>query len=219
MAKADYLRQSSIINIKDFQDNRIGIVGCGAIGSFVGISLAKMGLIRFVLWDFDKIEPHNLPNQFFTESDNGMNKAVALREHMHSFNSDVAVMHIQDKFTAKSSLKGCQIVVSAVDKMDVRKTILNRALKDGCQFLIDSRMAKFQGQIYSINLKDKDDVKNYRKTLFKNSEGVRLRCTERSIIFTVLGIASMVCNQIIKAFNNEEFPNYIVLDYSVPQMM
>lgn len=213
--KADYLRQSSIINIGAYRDNKIAIVGCGAIGSFVGIALAKMGLTNFILFDHDKIEAHNLPNQFYTEDDIGQLKTKALAEHMKSFNSDCKIMTL-GRFEKDTTL-GLPIVVSCVDKMEIRKMIFEQALKDS-QFLIDCRMAKFQGQIYSVDLTDKKDVENYRKTLFSDKDAVRLRCTERSIIFTVLGIASMVCNQIVKAFNKEEFPNFICLDYDAVQL-
>lgn len=39
---------------------RIGIVGLGSVGSVVAGILARMGLTRFVLIDFDEIQPHNL---------------------------------------------------------------------------------------------------------------------------------------------------------------
>ncbi|MHB1105404.1 MAG: ThiF family adenylyltransferase [Lutibacter sp.] len=39
---------------------RIGIVGLGSVGSMVAEGLARMGLEKFVLIDFDKVEEHNL---------------------------------------------------------------------------------------------------------------------------------------------------------------
>ena len=76
--KINYIRQSSLIDIESYRDNKISIIGCGAIGSFVGISLAKMGLTQFRLVDFDKVELHNLPNQFFNMNDIGNYKSTAL---------------------------------------------------------------------------------------------------------------------------------------------
>ena len=43
----------------------IHIIGCGATGSWVALMLAKMGISNITCWDFDKVEEHNLPNQFF----------------------------------------------------------------------------------------------------------------------------------------------------------
>ena len=38
----------------------IGIIGLGSVGSMVAEALARMGMEKFVLIDFDKVEPHNL---------------------------------------------------------------------------------------------------------------------------------------------------------------
>ncbi len=213
-----YLRQSSIINIEDFRDNEITIVGCGAIGSFVAVSLAKMGLTKFSLWDFDKVEEHNLPNQFFTEDDINKEKAIVTAKHMHEFNSETISDVTLTKFDNKTKIT-TPIIISCVDKMNVRKMIFEASIKAKSQLFIDTRMGGLQGQIYSIDLTDNKEIDNYRKTLFTDKEAVQVRCTERSIIFTVLGIASLVCNQIIKAFKNEKIRNYIVIDYTVPQMI
>lgn len=213
-----YLRQSSIINIEDFRDNEITIVGCGAIGSFVAVSLAKMGLTKFALVDFDTVEEHNLPNQFFEQSDVGKHKVTITSINMINFNNNVEINVVIPRFDKNTKIH-TPIVISCVDKMNVRKMIFEASIKANSQLFIDTRMAGLQGQVYTVDLTDKKEIENYKKSLFKDKEAVQTRCTERSIIFTVLGIASLVCNQIVKAFNKEKLRNYIVIDYSVPQIM
>ncbi len=78
----NYNRQVGLVDIQSFRDNTIAIVGCGAIGSYVASSLAKMGLTNFNLYDFDKIEVHNLPNQFFKEKDVGKYKVNITAKNM-----------------------------------------------------------------------------------------------------------------------------------------
>jgi preprotein translocase subunit SecB len=103
--------------------------------------------------------------------------------------------------------------------MDVRKHIFERCKKNKqVQLFIDTRMAGLQGQVYIVDMSNKKQIKNYEKSLFKPEEAVQLRCTERSIIFTVMGIASIVCNQVLKALKGDELSNFIVLDYNLPQM-
>ena len=223
--KPKYNRQTSIINIEQFRENLISIVGCGANGSFIAVALAKMGLTKFYLWDFDKVEPHNLPNQFFGEKDIGMNKARATGIYMQNFNSDCSICYFE-KFSKNNypkndiKLPSPQIMISCVDKMSVRKEIFECCKNDKkVQLFIDTRMGGLQGQIYFIDMNNKEQVENYEKTLFGDDEAVQQRCTERSIIYTVMGIASLVCNQIVKAFKKEEIANYIVLDFTIPQLM
>lgn len=213
-----FQRQVGIINVKEFKENRIAIVGCGAVGSYVACSLAKMGMKEFVLWDFDKIEEHNLPNQFFGDIDIGSSKVLVTRNNMKYFNNDAKIDIIDDRFIKSSSLKKIQIVVSCVDNMDVRKQIFENCKRDKVELFIDTRMGGLQGQVYSVDMENKKEVKYYEETLFPQSEAPLLRCTERSIIFTVLGIASIVCGQIVKALKGEKVKNFIVLDYITPQM-
>lgn len=44
----------------DFARLRIGIVGLGSVGAMVAETLARMGLQKFVLIDFDRVKRHNL---------------------------------------------------------------------------------------------------------------------------------------------------------------
>lgn len=219
MATVEYTRQSSLINIKEFRDNHVMIVGCGANGSIIAISLAKMGLTNFTLIDFDKVEAHNLPNQFFGINDIGKYKTKQTVEYMVNFNNEVDVVTFENKFNPKFDY-GCEIVISCVDTMEARKQIFDYCKKHkDVQLFIDTRMAGTQGQVYTVDMEIARLIKNYEKTLFSDKDAVQLRCTERSIIYTVLGISSLVCNQVVKAFKGEDLRNYIVLDYSVPQMI
>ena len=45
--------------------DRVHIIGCGSVGSTVAENLARSGVTKFTLWDFDVVEPHNLANQMF----------------------------------------------------------------------------------------------------------------------------------------------------------
>jgi len=221
ITKPDYLRQSGIISIEQFKDNRISIIGCGAIGSFVATSLAKMGLQKFMLCDMDKVEAHNLPNQFFTINDLNKLKVDATKEKMLEFNPDCDIIWSRDKIEETGfPSKDCNIVISCVDIMETRKYIFDECKRNKqVQLFIDTRMAGLQGQLYVVDMTKKKEIKNYEKSLFSSKDAVQIRCTERSIIFTVLGIASLVCNQIIKAFKCEELNNFITLDYNVPQLI
>ena len=219
MKKADYRRQVGLVDIESFKDNIISIVGCGAIGSYVASSLAKMGLTKFILYEFDKVESHNLPNQFFKEKDIGKSKVHATIKAMGDFNSSVEIIAFENKVEDVGFPLDAKIVISCVDNMKIRKYIFEKSKKKkNVQLFIDCRMGGLQGQVYLVDMTNKKEIKNYEKSLFDDSEAVPIRCTEKSIIFTVLGIASIVCNQIVKVICGEKIKNYVVLDYIVPQL-
>ena len=171
----NYNRQVGLVDIQSFRDNTIAIVGCGAIGSYVASSLAKMGLTNFNLYDFDKIEVHNLPNQFFKEKDVGKYKVDITAKNMADFNKEVFINVFQSKIEDSKFPLNAQIVVSCVDDMEVRKYIFNECKTKKVQLLIDCRMGGLQGQIYSVDMTNKKEVSNYEKTLFSEEEAVQMK--------------------------------------------
>ena len=76
----------------------IHIIGCGAIGSTLGIQLARCGLTDITLWDFDSVAPHNLANQQFRYNDIGEAKVASLHQIMLEINPQINV-HYKDKYT------------------------------------------------------------------------------------------------------------------------
>jgi len=58
-----FMRHRDIINVEDIPP--ITLIGCGAIGSAVGIVLTKLGASFIAIWDGDKVEEHNIANQYF----------------------------------------------------------------------------------------------------------------------------------------------------------
>jgi molybdopterin/thiamine biosynthesis adenylyltransferase len=212
-----YTKQIGIFNPKEFKDNTILIVGCGAVGSFTAVGLAKLGIMKFRLIDPDKIEEHNVLNQFFGIKDTQRYKTDVVKGIILDFNDQANVYSGTYKF-ASNEVEGTQIVLSCVDSMDVRKEIFNACKNGKVQLFIDARMSGLQGQVYSVDMTKKKEISNYEKSLFTQKEAVQERCTANRVVYPVMGIASIICNQIVKAFKGEKINNYIVIDYNVPQM-
>lgn len=64
----------------------VGIAGAGGLGSNVAVSLARAGVGRLVIADFDRIEPSNLNRQQFFVEQVGRLKVEALRENLRRIN-------------------------------------------------------------------------------------------------------------------------------------
>lgn len=69
----------------------VGIAGCGGLGSAVAVALARVGVGRLVLADFDLIEPSNLNRQQFFVDQIGMPKVDALKANLGRINPYVKV--------------------------------------------------------------------------------------------------------------------------------
>jgi tRNA A37 threonylcarbamoyladenosine dehydratase len=78
-------------------------IGCGAVGSFTAFALAKMGVGSIKVYDPDRVEIHNLPNQMFAAQDCGLYKAEALRDMVELFHG--VEIQIQPECRATHRLK------------------------------------------------------------------------------------------------------------------
>ena len=75
----DFTRQNRILNPDECYSN-IHIIGAGSTGSFIALNLAKMGMKNIIVYDFDKVEEPNIPNQFYRIKDVGKYKVTALKQ-------------------------------------------------------------------------------------------------------------------------------------------
>ena len=69
----------------------VGIAGAGGLGSAIAIALARVGVGRLVIADFDVVEPSNLNRQQFFVDQLGLLKVDALRENLRRINPYVRV--------------------------------------------------------------------------------------------------------------------------------
>ncbi len=84
MDETKYHRQLDILDPK-LMSVPVVVIGAGATGSFAALSLAKMGVRNITVYDFDTVEEHNLPNQFYRQCDIGKPKVIALQEIIAQF--------------------------------------------------------------------------------------------------------------------------------------
>ena len=104
-------------------DARVHIVGCGSVGSTVAENLARCGVTKMTLWDFDTVEAHNIANQMFRQQDIGKPKVEALRDILVEINPEIA-----DKIELKpEGWKGKRMsgyIFLAVDSIEIRRQIV-----------------------------------------------------------------------------------------------
>ena len=77
--RIDYWRQLDIFDPMKF-NAPVVIIGAGALGGWVANVLTKSGVRDLTVYDFDKVEEHNLPNQPYGIVDIGKLKVIALQE-------------------------------------------------------------------------------------------------------------------------------------------
>lgn len=196
----------------------ITILGAGATGSFVAYQLAKLGIEDITVYDFDKIEPHNIPNQLFGINDVGEMKVDALRERIYR-DTGIQIKVVADKFTTQR-LSG--VVIMQVDSMKERERIFNQHiyLKPNINLMIESRMGLDMGRVYNINPIDLKSSKRYQESLYGDEDSEVSACgASMTVITSAINIASMVVRQVINWHNKEELDSEIMIDYIYNQIV
>jgi sulfur carrier protein ThiS adenylyltransferase len=119
-------RNSSDLKSK-IKQGVIGIAGCGGLGSNAAIALARIGVKKLIIVDFDKVEPSNLNRQQFFISDIGKNKTEALAAYIKKVNPFVIIEKHLIKLTLKNIFdiyNECPIIIEAFDKVSEKSMIV-----------------------------------------------------------------------------------------------
>jgi molybdopterin/thiamine biosynthesis adenylyltransferase len=142
----------------------ITVIGAGAIGGWVTLSLAKMGFENIQVYDDDKVEVENLNSQFYRFSDIGKPKVAALADLVDAF-TGVKINFINERFNGGKIFNG--ILISAVDSMSARRSIWEsqKLQAPNLRAVIDPRMGAEQALLYVMNPMLDKDVRSYEKTL------------------------------------------------------
>lgn len=210
-----YMRQTGFLST-DRLSTKLNIIGAGAIGSFTALTLSKMGFNDISVWDADKVESHNLPNQFYRESDIGKPKVIALKEIIKSF-TGTEVKAYQEMYKAQS-ISG--ITISGVDSMDARMEVW-RKIKFNMRvpLYLDARMGGEVMMLIALNPCDINDIKRYEASLYTSKEAVKIRCTQQAIIYTLLHISGYIANTVKRYVMNETYDKGIIFDTNTGMVM
>lgn len=81
-----YSRNKGILEVSILESKRVMIVGLGSFGSQIAIELAKAGVGQFALFDFDRVELHNLARHTSTVNDLGRLKTDVIYDSIKGKN-------------------------------------------------------------------------------------------------------------------------------------
>lgn len=149
----------------DMLKARVHIIGCGAIGSTVAENLVRFGITKITLYDFDKVESHNIANQMFRTTDIGKLKVDALAEYLAEINPDCKadLKLVREGWTGQR-LSG--YVFLCVDNIELRRKIAT-SCKDNSfvKGMFDFRMRLTDAQHYAAAWSDKKMVEDFIATM------------------------------------------------------
>jgi len=106
---------------------RIGIAGCGGLGSNCAVALARAGIGHLILVDFDVVDLSNLNRQYYFRDQIGLPKTEALTENIRRIDPTVQIWGHNLTITSENIPKlfsGCDVVVEAFDRADQKLMLI-----------------------------------------------------------------------------------------------
>ena len=199
-------------------DDRIHIIGCGSVGSTVAEMLARCGVTKFTLWDFDIVESRNIANQMFRHTDIGKPKVEALKDILVGINPDIENdIKLNPEGWNGNRLSG--FIFMCVDSIDLRREIVKFLWNNPyVKAVFDFRTRLTDAQHYAADwtkMKEKENLLNsmeFTKEEAAEETPVSACGVELCVAPTVRTICSCGVANFINFWNKGEIKKMILAD-------
>lgn len=188
----------SVDENRKLREFNVCVVGCGGLGGYIIEMLARIGIGRITVVDFDKFDESNLNRQILSkESLIGFSKAKAAKDRINKINSEVSVNYIEKEINAKNCkeiINNHHIVVDALDNINSRLVLQYECEKLSIP-LVHGAIGAWYGQVCTILPGDKTLDLLYKDNIVENKLG--------NPSFTPANIASVQVSEVIKVLLNK----------------
>ena len=131
---------------KKFSAATVAVCGLGGLGSNIAVSLARAGIGKLLLFDFERVDITNLHRQQYKANQIGRYKTDALAENLSEIAPYTEIKAVTAKLTETNLadfLKGADIVCEAFDNAQSKAMLVNGVLEQlpDCYLVAASGMA------------------------------------------------------------------------------
>ena len=116
-----------------FLSATVAVCGLGGLGSNIAIALARAGVGRLILIDFDRVDITNLHRQQYKAEQIGMYKTVALAENLKEIAPYISLEIHTERITednAVTLLQDADIICEAFDDAECKAVLTNTVLTE-----------------------------------------------------------------------------------------
>ena len=116
-----------------FSSATVAVCGLGGLGSNIAIALARAGIGKLILIDFDRVDITNLHRQQYKASQIGIYKTDALSENLREIAPYIELETHTERITEDNAitlLKGADIICEAFDDAECKACFANTVLSE-----------------------------------------------------------------------------------------
>ena len=131
---------------KQFSSVTVAVCGLGGLGSNIAVALARAGIGKLVLIDFDRVDVTNLHRQQYKANQVGRYKTDALAENLLEIAPYAEIETVTERITEENFidiLKDVDVVCEAFDRAESKAMLVNCVLEQlpECYLVAASGMA------------------------------------------------------------------------------
>lgn len=197
---------------------RVVIIGTGGIGSWVSLSLSRIGH-SLILIDPDFVDETNVQGgQLFATQQVRLAKAEAVVETCRRFGCVAPIDPIVE-LVSRDLISGENIVICGLDNMKARRQVFEAWWAECTGMsperqreavLIDGRLTMEMWEVFTIPFSDTALLERYEKEhLFSDDEAQILDCTTKQSTGAAMGIAGAItfslCNHLTNIKLDDDF--------------
>lgn len=186
-----HIRQVDLFDPEKYREITITVIGAGNIGSHTALAIARMGISRIAVVDFDTVEPHNLASQNYDLAHIGRKKVEAISDLVKAATGTVITCY---PVAYNAGIPVSDITIIAVDTLETRRNIA-RILSGKSTYIIDGRMGAGQVEIHT------GTPDTYPATIPESADPDP--CSGRYISYTSYIIAGLIANTVKRKLTGE----------------
>lgn len=117
---------------KKFSSATVAVCGLGGLGSNIAIALARAGIGRLILIDFDRVDLTNLHRQQYKAVQIGMYKTEAMAKNLLEIAPYVQIQIITERITEENLvnlLSEADVICEAFDSAEAKAMLVNGVLE------------------------------------------------------------------------------------------
>ena len=116
-----------------FASATVAVCGLGGLGSNIAIALARAGIGKLILIDFDRVDITNLHRQQYKADQIGMYKTDALAENLREINPYIELEAHTERITEENAvtlLSDADVICEAFDSAECKAMLTNTILSE-----------------------------------------------------------------------------------------
>ncbi|HIQ64676.1 MAG TPA: tRNA threonylcarbamoyladenosine dehydratase [Candidatus Faecenecus gallistercoris] len=137
---SEFSRVSMLIDINQLKNKTVAIVGIGGVGGYVAESLARSGVGKLILVDYDVVDETNINRQIIAlHSTIGKKKVSLMEERIHDICEDTQVVSYRIMYGEENRYdifsEKIDFLVDACDIVRSKQILITECLNRGIPFI------------------------------------------------------------------------------------